>query len=147
RDRRTRASPCRPPQSETARRIVARKAPCYPPPVSKAFTKDEAAWDEPIIPPRAPVPAGVPNYVTPRGLRLLRVELAQLDAERQRLDGHRADELDYRHRLAVLSGRASELAGRIASAELVDPARQPRDTVRFGARVTLRAASGDRLGE
>jgi hypothetical protein len=32
--------------------------------VSKAFTKDEA-WEEPIIPPRAPMSAGVQNYVTP----------------------------------------------------------------------------------
>ena len=114
--------------------------------MSKAFTKDEA-WEEPIIPPRAPVPAGVPNYVTPRGLGLLRAELVQLDAERQRLDADRGDELDYRRRLAILSGRASELTARIASAELVDPSGQPRDVVRFGARVTLRTASGDREGE
>ncbi len=114
--------------------------------MSKAFTKEEP-WEEPIVPPRAPVPAGVPNYVTPRGLGLLKAELAQLEAERHRLDADRGDEAEYRRRLAILAGRTSELAARIASAEVVDPHRQPRDQVRFGARVTLRTASGDREGE
>ena len=53
--------------------------------MSKAFTKDEA-WEEPIIPPRAPVPAGVPNYVTSRGLSRLRAELAALEADRHGLE-------------------------------------------------------------
>src|SRR5262249_58170195 len=48
--------------------------------VSKAFTKDEA-WEEPIVPPRAPLPAGVPNYRTPPGLRLLRAQPADPQAE------------------------------------------------------------------
>jgi transcription elongation factor GreB len=114
--------------------------------VSKAFTKDDA-WEEPVVPPRVPVPAGVPNYVTPRGLRLLREELAGLEAERQRLDGDRSDEAEYRRRSAVLAGRASELAARLASAVLVEPGRQPPDRVRFGVAVTLRTVSGDRTGE
>jgi len=88
--------------------------------VSKAFTKDEA-WEEPIIPPRPPVPAGVPNYVTPRGLGLLRAELAELEAERHRLEADRSDEVEYRRLLAILAGRTSELTARIASAALVDP--------------------------
>ena len=114
--------------------------------MSKAFTKDEA-WEEPIIPPRAPVPAGVPNYVTPRGLRLLREELARLEAERHRAEADRADEGEYRRRLAIVSGRTSELSARIASAALVDPRGQPRDEVRFGASVTLRTVTGERAGE
>jgi transcription elongation factor GreB len=114
--------------------------------VSKAFMKDEA-WEEPIIPPRVPVPAGVPNYVTPRGLRLLRAELAELEAERHRLEADRGDEVEYRRRLAILTGRTSELAARIVSAVLVDPRGQPRDQVRFGASVTLRTVNGERAGE
>jgi transcription elongation factor GreB len=114
--------------------------------VSKAFTKDEA-WEEPIIPPRPPVPPGVPNYVTPRGFRLLRAELAKLEAERQRLDADRSDEVEYRRRLAILTGRTSDLTARIASAAVVDPRHQPRDVVRFGARVTLRTLSGEHAGE
>jgi transcription elongation factor GreB len=114
--------------------------------VSKAFTKDEA-WEEPIIPPRPPVPSGVPNYVTPRGLGLLRAELAELEAERHRLDADRGDEVEYRRRMAILTGRTSDLTARIASAAVVDPRHQPRDVVRFGAIVTVRTVSGERAGE
>ena len=125
-----------------ARALIA----CYPRPVSKAFTKDEA-WEEPIIPARAPVPVGVPNYVTPRGLRLLRAEHAELEAERRRVEADRRDEVEYRRRLAILTGRTRELTDRLASAVLVDPQRQPRGEVRFGASVTLRTVSGERAGE
>jgi transcription elongation factor GreB len=64
--------------------------------VSKAFTKDDA-WEEPVVPPRAPLPEGIPNYVTPRGLALLHRELAQLKTERQRID-HETDETERRRR-------------------------------------------------
>jgi transcription elongation factor GreB len=114
--------------------------------MSKAFTKDDA-WEEPVVPARAPLPAGVPNYVTPRGLKLLRTELAELDAERQRLDSDRSDEVERRRRLMIVGRRLSDLAARIASAEVVDPRRQPHDTVRFGASVTLRTMTGERAGE
>src|SRR5262245_55980464 len=90
--------------------------------VSKAFTKDEA-WEEPIIPPRAPLPAGVANYVTPRGLGLLRAELAALEAERQRLLRDRNDELEHRRQLAIVTGRIGDLTARISSAVIVDPGR------------------------
>ena len=115
--------------------------------MSKAFTKDDEAWEEPIVPPRPPLPAGIPNYVTPRGLALLRAELARLEAERRALDRDRDDEVHYRRRLAILSGRIGELSERIASAVVIDPGRQPRDEVRFGAGVTLRTVSGPRAGE
>jgi transcription elongation factor GreB len=114
--------------------------------MSKAFTKDEA-WEEPIIPPRAPLPAGVQNYVTPRGLRLLRAELVALETERRRLETERADEAEYRRRLAIVAGRTSDLTERLASAVPVDPRRQPHNQVRFGASVTLRTVGGERAGE
>jgi transcription elongation factor GreB len=114
--------------------------------VSKAFTKDEA-WEEPIIPPRAPVPAGVPNYVTLRGLELLRGELAALEADRRRLEAERSDGDEYRRRLTIVTARMGDLTARIASAVVVDPREQPRDAVRFGALVTLRTMSGGHVGE
>ena len=36
-------------------------------PSPKAFTKDDASDGPLIVPPRAPLPPGVPNYVTARG--------------------------------------------------------------------------------
>jgi transcription elongation factor GreB len=107
--------------------------------MSRAFTKEDP-WEEPIIPPRPPLPDGVPNYVTPRGLTLLRDEQARLEAERIRLEDVEDDAA--RKMRVVLARRLADLAGRIATAEVIDPARQAHDSVRFGARVTLRDARG-----
>ena len=107
--------------------------------MSRAFTKEDS-WEEPIVPPRPPLPDGVPNYVTPRGLALLREEQRDLESERARLEGS-ADDAARKARI-VLARRLAELAGRIATAEVIDPSRQPGDSVRFGARVTL---SGGRV--
>ncbi|MFO0573595.1 MAG: GreA/GreB family elongation factor [Polyangia bacterium] len=110
--------------------------------MSKAFTKDEGAASEPVlVPPRAPLPDGVPNYVTARGLQLLRTELAELDAERTRTEAE-PDEEARRRGLAVLQARRAELDARLRSAVLVDLAAQPRSEVRFGAEVTVRTAAG-----
>ena len=51
--------------------------------MSRAFLKDDAVQDAVLIPPRAPLAPGAVNYVTARGLGLLRAELESLDlAER-----------------------------------------------------------------
>src|SRR5258707_393406 len=68
--------------------------------MSRAFTKEDA-WEEPVIPQRAPLPEGVPNYVTPRGLEALHAEQAALEAERQGIDPASDDELLRRKRLAL----------------------------------------------
>jgi transcription elongation factor GreB len=107
--------------------------------MSRAFTREDS-WEEPIIPPRAPLPDGVPNYVTPRGLALLREEQSALETERVKLEHEDHD--GTRKARIVLTRRLAELAGRIATAEVIDPERQPHDSVRFGARVKLREANG-----
>lgn len=114
--------------------------------MSKAFTKDDG-WEEPVVPPRAPLPAGVPNYVTPRGLELLRAELAELEGERQRLGSDTGDEVERRRRAAILTRLLGDLAARIATAQVVDPRRQVQGKVRFGARVTLKTLTGAHAGE
>jgi transcription elongation factor GreB len=108
--------------------------------VSKAFTKDEAADEPLVVPPRPPLPAGSTNYVTPRGLDALRAEHRQLDATRARLEG--TADADRAHALTILHARVHELDARIASAVVVDPRTQPHDEVRFGARVTVRGEAG-----
>jgi transcription elongation factor GreB len=106
--------------------------------VSRAFVKEdvEAA---PLVPRRAPLPEGVRNYVTPRGLALLREELAHLASalsaeERSGAGGPAAG--------AALRVRIRELEGRLAAAELVDPTKGEPDVVRFGVRTTVRQADG-----
>src|SRR5579885_1649505 len=94
--------------------------------MSRAFTKEDDAGDD--LPER-PVPEG-PNYVTPRGLELLRAAVRELVAARARpgADLKRVDR-DLRY-----------LETRIDSAIVVP--RGSGGEARFGARVTLRDSAG-----
>ena len=105
--------------------------------MSRAFVKEDST-EPPLVVPRAPLPAGTPNYVTPRGLALLHDERATLEAARPdpELAGGAAA-------LAAHNARLSALDARIASAVVLDSARLPHDEVRFSALVTLREESGD----
>ncbi len=114
--------------------------------MSRAFVKEDQPEGPPFVALRAPLPPGATNYVTPRGLALLRAERADLEAERARLDAE-PDEDERKRRLAVNAGRLADLAARIATAKVVDPATQPQGEVRFGATVTVRTLTGERPGE
>jgi transcription elongation factor GreB len=96
------------------------------------------------------------NYVTPRGLRLLREELDRLrKVERPKVvevvswaagNGDRSENGDYiygKKRLREIDRRLRYLLKRIENAEPVDPARQNRAQVFFGATVTFVAADAD----
>ena len=112
--------------------------------MSKAFTKDDASTNPVVLPTRRPLPAGTPNYVTPRGLASLRAELQRLHDEGSppaQGDRNRA------HAQLVTATRLRDLEERIASAVLVNPSDHPRDEVRFGARVTVRGETGERTYE
>jgi transcription elongation factor GreB len=101
--------------------------------VSKAFTKDDGPAEAPILRRRAPLPAGVPNYVTPHGLEALRSELTALDAGAPA--GNASDAQAH-------AARRTELEHRIASA-VVAPPPADRAEIRFGARVRAATAGGD----
>ena len=90
--------------------------------MSKAFTKDDRPDEPLVVRHRPPLPEGVPNYVTQRGMRALREQLAAA-AE------------------AGATVRRAELEQRIGSAVLAPPPAD-RDEIRFGARVTLRGPEG-----
>jgi transcription elongation factor GreB len=102
--------------------------------MSKAFTSEEATL-EVVVPPRAPLPPGVPNYVTPHGLELLRAERRTLEATRAELE--RGPEEGRGATLAAWSTRLGELEQRLASALLVEPGAGQLGVVRFGSRVTV----------
>lgn len=117
-------------------------------PMSRAFVKEDTPDDPPIIPPRAPLPDGVQNYVTPRGMRLLREEADELERERERLagDSHPPDSLEEANRqreLAVVTGRIRDLTVRISRAQVVDPTKQDPAVARFGATVEVSADGGE----
>ena len=114
--------------------------------MSRGFTKEDDAQTPPIIPPRAALPPGTPNYVTPAGLAQLRAELSTLEAERARAEADHHNDTDRTHRLSFCNGRLALLLERLSSARVVDPAGQPNQEVRFGATVTLRTVSGGKPG-
>ena len=108
--------------------------------MSRAFVKEEQPEVPVVAPPRAALPEGAPNYVTARGLELLREELQALEEERLELE--RLTSGDERTRaLALWVRRKALLEERIASALIVDQPER-RDEVRFGATVTVRAGDG-----
>ncbi|WP_223648760.1 GreA/GreB family elongation factor [Hymenobacter psoromatis] len=114
--------------------------------MSRGFIKEDDAQTPPIVPPRAALPPGTPNYVTPNGLEQLRAELVTLEATRPASEADRGNDTDRTHRLSLLNGRLALLTERLASARLVDPATQPPGEVRFGATVRLRTRQGGRVG-
>ena len=109
--------------------------------MSRAFTKEEAPSDPVFVPPRAPLPAGATNYVTPTGLGLLHAERDDLEAERSTLETMENED-ERKRALAVNTGRLADLNARIASARVLRHEHVP-DEVRFGATVTLTTESGE----
>ena len=108
--------------------------------MSKAFTSEETASDPILVRPRPPLPEGVPNYVTPRGLQQLRDEVVRLEQDRAHAE---ASEDDARSaRLAAINTRLAELNARIGSAVVLDSSAAASDEVRFGATVSVRNADG-----
>ncbi len=105
--------------------------------MSRAFLKNESADDPVVIPARAPLPPGTTNYVTPRGISLLRTELADWERERAQVQITETDETERTRQLALLNGRIGALNQRIATAKVVDVYEHPQDEVRFGATVDL----------
>src|SRR5688572_18207033 len=103
--------------------------------MSRAFVKEDERDAEPIAPARAPLPEGAVNYVTPRGLALLREEKTELES---------ALEAEQNlARLDVLRAQFAELVFRIASARVIDLHENPPKEVRFGATVRLQTLHGE----
>jgi transcription elongation factor GreB len=114
--------------------------------MSRGFTKEDDAQTPPIIPPRAALPPGTPNYVTPQGLEQLRAELMALEAERAVAEANHDNATDRTHQLSFYNGRIALLTERLGSAKVVDPRGQPAKEVRFGATVNLRTVGGGKVG-
>jgi transcription elongation factor GreB len=123
--------------------------------MSKAFVK-ESEQDDDLLEEDSALPAGIKNYITPRGLQALRDELQHLArVERPKVveivswaagNGDRSENGDYlygKKRLREIDRRIRWLTKRIEIAQVVDPAQQKhRDQVFFGATVTYAAAGG-----
>jgi transcription elongation factor GreB len=105
--------------------------------MSKAFTTDSN--DEDAAPEAPPLPPGTKNYMTQRGAARLREEVERLSESRTSLFGSAPE---AKSRLVAVERRLRYLAPRLQAAQEVDPMKQPRDRVLFGASVTLREEGG-----
>ena len=100
--------------------------------MSKAFTKEGEGDALEDLPPVDEWPAGVKNYLTPEGHAALKREIDRV-REAPRGEARNRVQLDQ---------RLQALLARLEAAEVIDPATQPRDVVRFGARVTVEDDDG-----
>jgi transcription elongation factor GreB len=112
--------------------------------MSRGFVKEDDQEEAPFIPPRAALPEGVSNHVTPRGLQLLLDERAGLEAQRAQIGG---SDQERRRAQAELDGRLALLNERIASARVQEPPTRPGKVVRFGSTVTFVYQSGRLAGQ
>ena len=104
--------------------------------MSRGFIKEDDQEDIPIVPQRAFLPDGVPNFVTPAGMEQLLAEKQMLIREREDLSISNENE----RRIAVnfINAKLQLLNDRITEARVVDPKGEPRDEIRFGSVVTLK---------
>ncbi|MGB3773869.1 MAG: GreA/GreB family elongation factor [Leeuwenhoekiella sp.] len=102
--------------------------------MSRGFVKEDDQEEAPVIPPRAALPEGATNYVTPQGLKQLQQEREDLEEEIATLDEN--DERERRRALALLNGKLNLLLSRLNAARVLEPENQNHDEVRFGAWVT-----------
>lgn len=113
--------------------------------MSRGFVKEEDQEEAPFIPPRAALPPGIINYVTPAGYSFLLREKKGLEEALSSLNIQ--DEKEKRHTSAVLNGKLNLLNERISSARVIEPSVQTQDEVRFGATVTYKILKGRQQDE
>lgn len=107
--------------------------------MSRAFVKED---DSGKAEPQVDLPMSeYPNFVTPAGLRMLRDKVRAFEEERARLKEHEA-ELAAQSHLPRVEQELRYWEERLRTAILVDPAKQPRDKVAFGAVVTVADEDG-----
>lgn len=104
--------------------------------MSRAFVKEDDQEEPHLVPPRAALPEGEINYVTPNGLKELKLEREELEKEKAELTAE--NEQERRRSMALLNGKLNLLNERIASAQVLDPKENESDEVRFGALVSYK---------
>jgi transcription elongation factor GreB len=103
--------------------------------MSRGFVKEDDQEEIPIVPQRAFLPEGVPNFVTRTGMDQLLAEQQMLVREKDNLIGN---DDDKRIALNYINAKLHLLNNRIAEAKVVDSNEQPQNEIRFGALVTLK---------
>ena len=104
--------------------------------MSRGFVKEDDQEEVPIVPPRAYLPDGVTNFVTPSGMNQLLAEKQMLVNEKNNLNN--ANENEQRIVLNYINAKLQLLNNRIVEAKIVNLNEQPQNEIRFGASITLK---------
>lgn len=112
--------------------------------MSRGFVKEGDQEEAPIVPPRAALPEGEINYVTPAGMEALMHEREELEHQYNK---EKESETERRRQNMLIDGKLNLLNERISSARILDPAVQPKNEVRFGATVKLENLAGPLKGK
>lgn len=111
--------------------------------MSRGFVKDGDQEEVPVVPPRAFLPKGITNYVTPEGMEKLLKEKSSLLKEREAVTGN---ETDRRITYNFLNAKLELLEERIRSAVILkgepDLKTAPKGAIAFGAYITLKMEEG-----
>lgn len=111
--------------------------------MSRGFVKEDDQEEIHIVPPRADLPEGVTNYVTQIGMDELLEEKQSLIDEKENLEV--TNESDRRIAVNHINAKLQLLLNRINTAKIIDVDQQPKDEVRFGARLTLSIGNNPKL--
>lgn len=111
--------------------------------MSRGFVKDGDQEEVPMVPQRAFLPAGVPNFVTRNGMDQLMAEKEALTREREDLGT--SNENEKRIARNFINAKLQLLNNRITDARVIDPKEQPRDEVTFGATVSIMVVSSGKV--
>jgi transcription elongation GreA/GreB family factor len=108
--------------------------------MSRGFVKEDDLELAGTDLPERPV-STEPNYVTPIGLEQLLHQAELLEKERLTLLPNKEDP-QAQQRLGVVERDLRYLQARLKSTEMIDPATQSKDSVLFGAVVTIEDETG-----
>lgn len=110
--------------------------------MSRAFINEDQQVDTPFVPPRADLPRGVTNYVTPEGLEALLKEKEELLARLKELN--EGEEHGKMTAIKVIHIQLDMLENRIVTANVVEQENQDMSEVRFGSKVLLQIGRSKR---
>lgn len=102
--------------------------------MSRGFVKEGDQEEAPVIPQRAVLPNGIPNYVTPEGFDALQQEKKGLLTELTQ--NTNLSEREKRRKSTEIDGKLQLLNERINTARILDIKEQSLEKVRFGAKIT-----------
>ena len=110
--------------------------------MSRAFINEDQQVDTPFVPPRADLPQGVTNYVTPEGFEALLKEKEELLERLKELN--EGDEHGSLTAIKVIHIELQMLENRILTANIVELERQDKTQVHFGSTVLLQIGRSKR---